>query len=215
MGRRQVSPRRTKISICKACNSDFGEQLEAPVSAIFDALEHNSGLNDGEADLLIRWLWKFHGLSWKMNHPEAVYSTIGSLRERVLHPIRKLRSDIILAVGLVAMIDPSYGDAPMGIDSNCEYSSLFVSGVFGRLALMLVLRNFADIIPPQFSRFALAPTPVPPGADAKVLIPPTRFRTCSEAVTVTLRASIALEAAHDEWAQACLASAGPDYGGGV
>jgi hypothetical protein len=51
-------------------------------------------------------MWKFAGYAWKLNHLKGVYSTRCTLRERVVRPIDQLRSDIVLALSLVAMIDP-------------------------------------------------------------------------------------------------------------
>ena len=211
---KKVSPRRTTVSICESCNSEFGREIETPVSALFTELEAGRGLNDREAELLVRWMWKFEGFAWKLNHRDAVYSTKCTLRDRVLNPIDKLRGDIVLAVGLIATIDPDYGDAPMGIDSDCEHNALFVSGVFSRIAMMVVLENFTSIVPRQFSKYRLATKRIPPESDAKLFFPATCFATCTDAVGVTFTCSARLREAHDAWAEPCRAAAGPDYAGG-
>jgi hypothetical protein len=117
-------------------------------------------------------------------------------------------------MSLIATIDPQYGDAPLGIDSECEHNALFVSGVISRLAIMVVLNDFISMVPPQFTKYRLSPKRVPSEHDAKLFVPATRFATCTDAVAVTVRASGPLGKAHDEWADACLAAAGPGYAGG-
>jgi hypothetical protein len=202
------------IPICESCNSEFGRDLEAPVSRLFADVEEGRGLTDGEAELMVRWMWKFEGYAWKLQHLEGVYSTRCTLRQRVVRPIDQLRGDIVLALSLVAMIDPQYRDAPMGLDSECEHNALFVSGVFSRLAIMIVLKDFTSMVPPQFSKYRLLDKRKPPEQDPKLFFPATRFATCTDAVATAVAASGPLGEAHDAWAEACLAAAGPDYAGG-
>jgi hypothetical protein len=79
---------------------------------------------------------------------------------------------------------------------------------------MVVLKDFMLMVPPQFSKYRLSPKRVPPEQDAKLFLPTRRFATCAEAVAFTVRASGPFGEAHDAWANACLAAAGPDYAGG-
>jgi hypothetical protein len=102
----------------------------------------------------------------------------------------------------------------MGINSDCEQNALFVSGVFSRIAMMVLLENFTSIVPRQFSKYRLAPKRIAPENDAKLFFPATRFATCTDAVGVTYKCSARLREAHDAWAEACLTVAGPDYAGG-
>src|SRR5262245_9695115 len=77
------------LPLCEECNNDFGVQLERPVSLIFEALEAGEGITDKEAELLVRWLWKFEGMFWSAEnhtHPELLYSDRWTLKERVLGP---------------------------------------------------------------------------------------------------------------------------------
>ena len=60
-----ISPRAGTIPICSKCNAEFGKELEGPVSKIFDDLLYGKGLSDWDAELLVRWLWKFEGFLWR------------------------------------------------------------------------------------------------------------------------------------------------------
>ena len=64
---KRINPKEFVIPLCTKCNSDFGRELESPVSQIFTDLENGLGISDIEAELLVRWLWKFEGYSWIFN----------------------------------------------------------------------------------------------------------------------------------------------------
>jgi len=188
------------LPLCEQCNSDFGDQLEAPMSRILDDIEAARGLSDNEAELVVRWLWKIDRLLWHISHPTHDYSPIYTLRERVLRPLDAIRGELILAVALCANVDPTYGDAPMGLDSHGAIDGIFVSGVFSRTAMMVVLAPFEDLIPQQFSSYRLGPTGGKPDADAKLFYPKTSFPTDTELVGVTWLCSHQLTAAHEAYA---------------
>src|SRR6266498_2812771 len=128
--------------LCVACNSDFGQGLEVPVARIFEDLEQGKGISDLEGELLVRWLWKLEGLGWIFEFSGGRYNDKYTLRQRVLHPIDDIRGQLTLAIALVEKIDPDFGDAPMGLDSRCLHSAIFVSGVFSKVAVMVVLAPF-------------------------------------------------------------------------
>jgi hypothetical protein len=194
--RRWINPKSLVVPLCVRCNTDFGRQLEAPVSKILRDLEANSGISDLEAELLVRWLWKFEGLFWSFSHPNDTYTQRYSLRDRVLQPIDDFRSDLTLAVSLAEYINPGFGDAPMGIDSWNEHSAVFVAGVFSRVALMVLESRFADNVPPQFSCYRFADRNAP-DRSAKLFHPKAGFRDCVEAVRVTRDAALLLSYGHD------------------
>lgn len=128
---RKVSPRRTTIPICESCNSEFGRELEAPVSQLFGDIENGRGLSDAEAELLVRWMWKFEGYAWKLNHLEGVYSTKCTLRERVVGPIYQLRGDIVLACpssprSILNMATPRWASTPSASTMPCSYRESLV-----------------------------------------------------------------------------------------
>jgi hypothetical protein len=188
------------LPLCRQCNGDFGDQLEAPMSRILDDIEAGRGLSDNEAELIVRWLWKIEGLLWHLSHPTHDYSPKYTLRERVLRPLDAIRGELIVALALCASVDPTYGDAPMGLDSHGDIDGIFVSGVFSRTAMMIVLAPFQELIPQQFSQYRLAPIRGQADADAKLLYPKTTFPTDTELVGVTWLCSRQLTAAHEAYA---------------
>src|SRR6476661_3004698 len=63
-GTKRINPRKLKVPLCVRCNSDFGNGLETPVSILFNEIEAGRGISDEDAEVLVRWLWKFEGLYW-------------------------------------------------------------------------------------------------------------------------------------------------------
>jgi hypothetical protein len=189
------------LPLCTQCNKDFGDQLEGPTSRLFDDIEQGRGLSDEDAELLVRWMWKVAGLFWIALNPGVPYTRIRNLRDRVLLPIDDLRGRLILAVALIAGRNMKSTDWPMGIDSDTVYDAVFVSGVFSKIAMMVVLEPFAHLIPPQFGKYHLAPKRDPLHA-GKLFYPPMTFKDDVEAVGITAFASGPLSEAHDELAVA-------------
>ena len=194
-----VSALAVTLPLCTECNADFGRELEAPTVQVFDDIEEGRGLSDGEAELLIRWMWKIMGLAWIACNPGHRYTSKYTLRERVPLPIDNLRSRLILAVAVIAGPHPDSKDLPMGLDSATLQDATFVSGVFSRIAMMSVLEPLEDLIPDQFGRYLLAGKRNRLYA-GKFFYPPTSFRDDVEAVQVTQLASVRLSLAHDELA---------------
>ena len=118
----------------------------------------------------------------------------------VLQPLDGIRGELILALALCRSVDPTYGDAPMELDSHCGIDGIFVSGVFSRTAMMVVLAPFQELIPQQFSSYRLAAVHGEADADAKLLNPKTTFPTDTELVGVTWLCSHRLAAAHEAYA---------------
>ena len=193
---KRINPKSLVVPLCVDCNTAFGRELEAPVSRIFSELEEGLGLSDNDAELLIRWLWKFEGLSWCFANPSGMYTEKYTLRQRVLQPIDEFRSNLTLAVSLAATIDPKFGDAPMGLDSWTDVSAVFVAGVFSKVAIMVLEREFEEFVPRQFGTYRLAEAGAP-DRSAKLFYPPTSFRNCVEAVNVTKDIGLYLSHAHD------------------
>lgn len=198
IGEKKIPPKAATFPLCIQCNTDFGKELEAPVSQIFTDLENNRGLNDAEAELLIRWLWKFEGLAWINNHPDDIYSKKYTLSERILQPIDQVRGSLVLAIGIIDKIDPRFGDAPMGIDSYSIHNAIFVAGVFLKVAIMVLLKEFEHLVPSEFSKYYLAEKPGEL-ADAKLFYPKVGFCDCAEAVTKTVIVAKALSKLHEEF----------------
>lgn len=191
--------------LCERCNKDFGRELEKPTARLFTEIESGMALSDDDAELLVRWLWKIKGLDWIASHPGGDYSAKYTLRERVLLPIDQIRGHLTLAISLIGRIRPEFGDLPMGVDSATEHDAIFVSGVFSRIALMVLLSDFANLVPDHFGRIRLAPANRRAHA-GKMFYPPTSFRDDVEAVGVTYHASVELSKAHDDLALAVLQS---------
>jgi hypothetical protein len=187
------------LPLCVKCNDDFGRELESPTSVLFDDIENGRGLSDDDAELLIRWMWKTMGLLWVACNPGGRYSAKYTLRQRVLLPIDEIRPRLILGVALFKKLHPHSKDLPMGLDSPMLLDAIFVSGVFSRIALMVVLDAFEDMIPRKFGRYRLARRRNSLVA-GKYFYPPTSFQDDYEAVQVTQRASVDLCEAHESFA---------------
>jgi hypothetical protein len=199
-----ISPSKATLPLCAECNSAFGTQLEAPVSLIMDDVESGKGISDLEAELPVRWLWKFEGLFWStvhFTHPELRYSAIWTMKERVLGPsMGRIRPALVLALATIENNDEGFSGWPVGIDSGIgTHNGIFVSGVFCRTAMMVFLNQFSHLVPPAFGRYQLAAKPDPSGS--KVFFPPVGFATVREAIVSTTNASEPLAEAHEAMSQ--------------
>jgi len=195
--RKWISAKAATIPLCAKCNKDFGEILEVPASRIFKDLESDRGLSDAEAEILIRWLWKFEGLAWIFNNPDGIYTKKYTLAERILHPIDNIRGSLVIAIGMIEKIDPSFSDAPIGIDSYNTHNAIFVAGVFLKAAIMVLLRDFAQMVPSEFSQYNLLEKPSEM-ANAKLFYPKVGFHNDIEAVAKTLIVAKTLSQLHDD-----------------
>jgi hypothetical protein len=200
MGNKRIPADQATLPLCTQCNTDFGEQLEVPMSGILDDNEDGNGISDHEAEIIVRWLWKVEGLLWHISNPTSAYSPKYTLRERVLSPLDSIRGHLILAIALCETIDPTYGDSPMGIDSHGRVDGVFVSGVFSQTAMMVVLDAFSDLIPRQFSIYRLLADRGIVTSRAKLFFPRTTFPSDTELVGVTYTSSLPLTAAHEAFA---------------
>jgi hypothetical protein len=197
-GAKNVSALSATLPLCVRCNSDFGRELESPMARVFDDIEAGRGLTDEEAELVVRWMWKFEGLAWVFHHPRAVYTQRYTLRDRVLRPIDDIRENITLAIGLAERRDPEFEEGAMGIDSFNAHNAIFVSGVFSRVAILVSLGLFDEEIPPVLSRYRLAPHREHGAAKAKLHFPAVGFPTCTIAIGMMKAISPTLSLLHDE-----------------
>jgi hypothetical protein len=199
--KRNVDPDKAVVPLCDECNATFGKVLEGPVAGVFRALDREGGLSDHDAELLVRWLWKFEGLQWGIfrDHNTDEYTGRYTLRERVTtsKAFDEIRSELVLAVALARANDPGHGDWPMGLDTPVGENAITMSGVFRRVALIVSLARFADKIHPAFGQYAFGPRPA--DRNAKVFSPPCSFLTPRGAVTATQEAAMELCALHDEF----------------
>ena len=196
--KRKIPALKATLPLCQECNSLFGKELEAPVSKLFDEIEKQKGISDLDAELLIRWLWKIYGLAWVAAHPHDKYTSIYTIKERVLRPIDFIRENLVLAVSLIEALHPESIDWPMGVDSNTSKDAIFVSGVFSKIALMVLLDPFAYLVPKHFSLYHLAPKREK-SSKGKLFYPKIGFVDDLEAVSVTRMASIPIAKEHDNF----------------
>jgi hypothetical protein len=199
----KVNPRTVTLPICENCNNRLGGELEGPVSQLLPRIEVGQGITDQEAELLVRWLWKFEGILTSYAHldePDWRYSDRWTVIERVLgQPIREVRDLLTLAIGLTNQIDPRKNDWPMGIDSGISIlDGFFVSGVFKKTAIMVSLTEYEHLIPGWFGKHRLGTAADP---TAPVFFPPVCFPFSDDAMRVTQVASIPLKVAHERWAK--------------
>ena len=200
LNKRNVSPYNCTVPLCRSCNKDFGEKLEGPVSKIFDDIENHRGLSENEAELLIRWMWKMTGLSWVLNHPDDRYTEIFTVKQRVLRPIDEYpRKNIILAICLVNNAEAGHDDLPMGIDSVNQLDAIFASGVFSRIAVLVLLDYFEDLIPSNFLKIRLKER-MDEISEAKIFYPKVGFPDGDVAIINMINLSRILSFEHDRFA---------------
>ena len=198
-----MNPRTATLPMCLDCNNRLGSELEEPMSRVLPALEAGEGINDGQAETILRWLWKFEGLSWAfayLDEPDWHYSPRWTLIQRVLEaPLEPIRNQFTIAAALANQNDEGFSDWPMGLDSPVgNYDAVFMSGVFRRTAVMVGLSRFANLIPPSFTQHTLLAQPT--ADSAPTIFPPTSFPSCKHAIDVTIGASVHLKRAHEDYA---------------
>lgn len=194
---KRIHPKSATIPLCIRCNSDFGEHLESPVSRLFDQVEGGDGLSQISAELLVRWMWKFEGFGWLLADEIRTYSHVGTLRDVVLNRLGAMRHEICLAISSIDQIDPSFGDSPVGIDSENQVNRIFVSGVFCKLAIIVLLSRFASRLPAQFSVYRFPADTHNDLDHAKLFYPKVGFATDVDAVGITRSISPILSDLHD------------------
>lgn len=200
-GKENIPALSATVPLCKRCNSDFGREIESPMAKIFDDIEAGRGLSDTEAELIVRWMWKFEGLAWIFSNPQHRYTERYSLRDRVLLPIDGIRGQITLAVGLAKNRDSDFVEGAMGIDSFNRQNAIFVSGVFSRVAIAVVLSEISDKLPDAFSKYQLQPTRNSQLGEAKLFFPKEGFDTCTEAVYWLKLVSPSISLLHDQYGE--------------
>jgi hypothetical protein len=198
-----ANPRSATLPICAECNHRLGSELEEPVSRILPSIEAGNGVSDCEAELLVRWLWKFEGISSSFAHLDDDrwrYSGRWPLIDRVLgDSLVGIRPRLTLAMGLTNSNDDGYDDWPMGLDHGGSIlDAIFVSGVFRKTALMVSLSDFEHLIPGCFGLYRLNAVPLPEGGVR--FHPPVCFPRSLDAINVTKAASRELKLAHERWA---------------
>jgi hypothetical protein len=111
-----IAPDKATIPLCQECNEGFGNAVEGPVAAVFRELELGAAISENDAEVVVRWLWKFEGLQWtaRANRPEGLYTRRYTLRDRVItsHAFDEVRGDMLLAVGLTHSNAPTTKTGP-------------------------------------------------------------------------------------------------------
>ncbi len=133
-----------------------------------------------------------------LSHPGRTYSTDMTLRERVLQPIVALRGRLSLALSRIRAISPRSRDEPLGIDSQNLVNTVFVSGVFSKLAIMVLISDFESLVPANFSLYRLAARAGSTLDRSRLFYPKFGFDDDIEAVVVTHAVSARIAKAHDE-----------------
>ena len=197
--KKNVNPQKAVVPLCNECNGLFGKGLESPVAPIFWALEREEGLSDRDAELLVRWLWKFEGLQWGIFHDpnNETYTRIYTLRDRVTtsRAFNEIRSQLVLTVALARANDAGH----KRLANGTRYASLRErrddERRFPPRCFNFSLARFSDAIHPSFSRYTFGRAPV--DRDAKVFPPPCTFLTARGAVAATQESNGLLAPLHD------------------
>lgn len=196
-----ISPNSTTIPLCANCNHRFGSELEVPVLHVFDSLETGGAISAFEAELLVRWMWKFEGFGWLLSDTLRTYSHISTLRDRVLNRLGSYRTSVCVALSLIDHIDPGFSDSPLGINSDNECKCIFVSGVFSKVAILVLLSRFCALLPREYSIYHFETSPIASSEHARLFRPQTGFPSDVEAVGMTRLVSARLSRLHDQFAK--------------
>jgi hypothetical protein len=200
LGRKGIDPETATVPLCNECNNALAVSLEGPVSRIFRAVDAGEALSDLEAELLVRWMWKFEGLQWSLYaSSDKQYTTKYSLRERITKSsaFKEIRPGMLLAMATCHANDPGFSDWPLGIDTPPGEDAITMSGVFRRVAIITSLVDFADDIPDVFGKYVFGAPPV--DRTTKVFVPPCSFLTANGAIAETKRVAGRLRVAHDQF----------------
>jgi hypothetical protein len=202
VGKERTNPASATMPLCDDCNNALANTLEGPVSLIFRALETAEALSDLDAELLVRWMWKFEGLQWHLlgHDATACYSDRYTLVERVTNPrvFEEIRPRMLLALAMCHTNDEGFVGWPLGLDTMPGDSALTMSGVFRRVAIITSLVDFADVIPDMFGKYAFGNLPT--DRIVKSFVPPCSFVTANAAIEMTRKVAAQLTKLHDEFA---------------
>ncbi len=193
----EVYPLTATIPLCGSCNSILGGNLEGHIKQIFLDLEDGKGLSDNEAELFIRWCWKMEGFAWRLYTPDSIYSSVYTIRSRVLKPIDQIRPRLVLAIAFVDDIYEGKDYKPMGLCNFNEKNAIIVSGVISKVAFIVLTDDQVGNLPINYSYYQLNTLRDNLG-DAKLFFPKQGFKNASEAVDLTRRASAYISKSFDD-----------------
>src|SRR5262249_4855659 len=110
----------------------------------------------------------------------------------------EIRPRMMLALAMCRTNDEGFVDWPLGLDTMPGDSSLTMSGVFRRVAIVTSLVDFAGIIPDVFGKYAFGNPPT--DRSVKSFVPPCSFVTANAAIEMTKKVAARLTKLHDEFA---------------
>jgi hypothetical protein len=200
LGKDDVSADSATVPLCDECNNLFGTLIEGPVSKLFRTLDADQPISDYDAELLVRWMWKFEGFQWAIYaRPEEAYSHKYRLRDRVTQPepFAEIREHMVLALATLRANDPGFEDWPLGIDTPPGEDAITMSGVFRRVAIITSLTQFADEIPDTFGKYLFGKPP--PDRHVPVFSPPCSFPFAKGAIELTQSTATRLSVLHTQF----------------
>ncbi len=188
IGRKDLSPDKATVPLYDNCNNAFGGEA----------------INDVEAELIVRWMWKFEGLQWAL-YTGSGGTTKYSLRDRIAEPhaFAEIRPMLLLAMATCHANDPGFDDWPLGIDTPPGEDAITMCGAFKRGAIVVSLTDFEGDVPNVYGKYVFGS--VPSDRSKKVFSPPCSFLTANGAIDATKRVAVGLRASHGALQQQILA----------
>lgn len=180
----KIPPLTATIPLCAECNSEIGGKLEEPMMNILVDIESGRGLSDNGAEIFIRWAWKMEGLSWRLIQPEGNYSSIYTVKDRVLKKIDQIRGSLVLAIALIEDAYDGRNHLPLGLCNTNEINAIVISGVIGHVAFIVLTEDQVDKLPINYSYYRLNALRNNLG-DAKLFYPKVGFRAYLQAIILT------------------------------
>ncbi|SQP00472.1 Uncharacterised protein [Escherichia coli] len=147
-------------------------------------IESGKGISDNEAEIFIRWAWKMEGFSWRLVLPDGNYSSVYTVKDRVLKKIDQIRGELVLAIALVEDAYEGREYLPMGLCNFNEVNAIIVSGVIGHVAFIVLTEDQIGKLPINYSYYRLNPLRDNLG-DAKLFYPAIGFKTFRQAQNLT------------------------------
>ncbi|EBO9671316.1 hypothetical protein AF92_10905 [Salmonella enterica] len=181
---KRIPPLTATIPLCAECNSELGGKLEDPMKNLLIDIESGKGISDNEAEVFIRWAWKMEGFSWRLVLPDGNYSSVYTVKDRVLKKIDQIRGELVLAIALVEDAYEGREYLPMGLCNFNEVNAIIVSGVIGHVAFIVLTEDQIGKLPINYSYYRLNPLRDNLG-DAKLFYPAVGFKTFRQAQNLT------------------------------
>jgi len=137
--------------ICNDCNQIFNDMLEGPFHKIFKKIKEKGSINDYEAEIVIRWMWKTTQLFYMISQKRENVAWSTNVREKSTSPIERPRSRISLALALTKdNIENKAGAEPLGLDVLPKYSVVLSAGVFSNISIITFYSKYRNLIPNEY-----------------------------------------------------------------